>query len=41
MGALAYDCPNTGETFILIVNQVIHNPKLAHNLFKSNSDVAK
>jgi hypothetical protein len=30
--ALAYDCPNTGETFILIVNQVIHNPKLAHNL---------
>jgi hypothetical protein len=31
MGALAYDCPNTGETFILIVNQAIHNPKLAHN----------
>jgi hypothetical protein len=32
MGALAYNCPNTGETFILIVNQVIHNPKLTHNL---------
>jgi hypothetical protein len=31
MGALAYDCPNTGEAFILIVNQAIHNPKLAHN----------
>jgi hypothetical protein len=32
MGALAYDCPNTGETFILIVNQVIYNVKLTHNL---------
>jgi hypothetical protein len=32
MGALAYDCPNAGETFILIANQAIHNPKLAHNL---------
>jgi hypothetical protein len=32
MGALAYDCPNTGETFILIANQVIHDPKLTHNL---------
>ncbi len=32
MGVLAYDCPNTGETFILIVNQAIHNPKLTHNL---------
>jgi hypothetical protein len=27
MGALTYDCPNTGETFILIANQVIHNPR--------------
>jgi hypothetical protein len=25
-GALAYDCPNTGATFILIVHQAIHNP---------------
>jgi hypothetical protein len=32
MGALAYNCFNTGETFILIVNQAIHNPKLTHNL---------
>jgi hypothetical protein len=31
-GALAYDCTNNCETFILIVNQAIHNPKLAHNL---------
>jgi hypothetical protein len=31
-GALGYDCPNTGETFILIVNQAIQNPKLANNL---------
>jgi hypothetical protein len=23
MGALSYDCPNTGETFILIVNHTI------------------
>jgi hypothetical protein len=30
--ALAYDCPNTGATFILIVHQEIHNPKLEHNL---------
>jgi hypothetical protein len=31
-GALAYDCPDSGETFILIVHQAIHNPKLEHNL---------
>jgi hypothetical protein len=31
-GALAYDCPNTDATFILIVHQEIHNPKLEHNL---------
>jgi hypothetical protein len=31
-GALAYDCPNTGATFILIVHQAIHNCKLEHNL---------
>jgi hypothetical protein len=30
--AIAYDCPNTGTTFILIVHQAIHNPKLEHNL---------
>jgi hypothetical protein len=29
---LAYDCPNTGATFILIVHQAIHNAKLEHNL---------
>jgi hypothetical protein len=28
-GALAYECSNTDDTFILIVNQVIHNTKLA------------
>jgi hypothetical protein len=32
MRTLACDWPNTGETFILIVNQVIRNPKLTHNL---------
>jgi hypothetical protein len=31
-GTLAYDCPNTRATFILIVHQAIHNPKLEHNL---------
>jgi hypothetical protein len=31
-GALAYDCPNTGATFILFVHQAIHDPKLKHNL---------
>jgi hypothetical protein len=31
-GALAYHCPDFGETFILIVHQAIHNPKLEHNL---------
>jgi hypothetical protein len=31
-GALAYDCPKTCATFILIVHQAIHNPKLEHNL---------
>jgi hypothetical protein len=31
-GALAYDCPDTGATFILIVHQAIHNPKCEHNL---------
>ena len=33
--ALAYDCPNTGSTIILIVNQAIHNPKLDHNLLST------
>jgi hypothetical protein len=40
MEALAYNCPNTGETFILIVDQAIHNMKMTHNLL-SNSYVAK
>jgi hypothetical protein len=40
MEALAYKCPNTGETFILIVDQAIHNMKMTHNLL-SNSYVAK
>jgi hypothetical protein len=31
-GARAYDCPDSGETFILIVHQAIHNPKLKHNV---------
>jgi hypothetical protein len=31
-GALAYNCSDSGETFILIVHQAIHNPKLKHNL---------
>jgi hypothetical protein len=31
-GLACYDCPNTGATFILIVHQAIHNPKLEHNL---------
>jgi len=31
-GALAYDCPKTGVTFILMVHQAIHHPKLEHNL---------
>ena len=31
-GALAYDCPDSGETYILLVHQAIHNPKLEHNL---------
>ena len=31
-GALAYDCPTTGTTVILIVHQAIHNPNLSHNL---------
>jgi hypothetical protein len=31
-GALAYACLNTGATFILIVHQAIHNPKLEHSL---------
>ena len=31
-GALAYDCPNTGDTYILVVHQSIHNPQLDHNL---------
>jgi hypothetical protein len=34
-GALAYDCPNTDATFVLIVHQAIHNPKLEHNLLSS------
>jgi hypothetical protein len=29
---LAYDCPKTGATFILVVNQGIHNPNIDHNL---------
>jgi hypothetical protein len=33
--ALAYDCPTTGSTIILIVNQAIHNPKLDHNLLST------
>ena len=31
-GALAYDCPETGDTSILVVHQAIHNPELEHNL---------
>ena len=30
--ALAYDCPDTGEVLILIVNQAIYIPSLTHNL---------
>ncbi len=29
--ALAYDCPETGATFILVVNQGIHNLNIDHN----------
>ena len=31
-GALAYDCPQSGSTHILMVHQAIYNPKLEHNL---------
>jgi hypothetical protein len=34
-GALAYDCPETGATFILVVNQGIHNPNINHNLLST------
>ena len=30
--ALAYDCPDTGEVLILLVNQAIYIPSLTHNL---------
>ena len=30
--ALAYNSPDTGETLILVVHQVIHLPSLPHNL---------
>ncbi len=31
-GVLAYDHPNSGETYHLVVNQVIHIPHLDHHL---------
>jgi hypothetical protein len=34
-GVLAYDYPKTGATFILVVNQGIHNPNIDHNLLST------
>jgi hypothetical protein len=32
LAALAYDCPTTGKTFILMVHQAVHVPTMENNL---------
>jgi hypothetical protein len=33
---VAYDDPNTGEVFILVINQALHFPEMEHNLLNPN-----